>query len=107
MPYFILSSRAVERRWVEPAPEQGTHYYNASEIPPEWHQWLTGRRDDPPSAESVLQAEAARNALRQKAAALEDAEIGQKFRVHSLNATQVASVDRTRVLLLMLPPESA
>lgn len=61
--------------------EKGTHYYDAKEIPPEWHQWLTARRDEPPSAEAVLQGEAARNALRQKAAALEDAEIGQKLRV--------------------------
>lgn len=73
----------VERRWVEFPSEKGTHYYDAKEIPPEWHQWLTARRDEPPSAEAVLQGEAARNALRHKAAALEDAEIGQRLRAHA------------------------
>jgi NADH:ubiquinone oxidoreductase subunit len=61
--------------------EKGTHYYDAKEIPPEWHQWLTSKRETPPSAESVQQAEAARNALREKAAALEDAQIGERLRV--------------------------
>ncbi len=28
----------VERRWVEPDPKKGYHYYDANEIAPEWHQ---------------------------------------------------------------------
>jgi NADH:ubiquinone oxidoreductase subunit len=68
--------------------EKGTHYYDAKEIPPEWHQWLTSKRDTPPSAESVRQAEAARNALREKAAALEDAQIGERLRVRSCSQAQ-------------------
>lgn len=33
----------VERRWVEPDPAKGHHYYDASEIAPEWHQVIKER----------------------------------------------------------------
>lgn len=46
-------------------------------------QWLTSRRDAPPDAATVLKAEAERNAIRQRAAALEDADVGQRLRVSS------------------------
>ena len=36
---------------------------------------------EPPSEENVRQAEAARDAVRQKAAAIEDAQLGQRLRV--------------------------
>ncbi|KAF8913730.1 NDUFA12-domain-containing protein [Gymnopilus junonius] len=38
-------------RWVDLA----QHEYNASQVPPEWHSWISHIRKDPPNQDSVMQ----------------------------------------------------
>ncbi|KAF8309681.1 NDUFA12-domain-containing protein [Clavulina sp. PMI_390] len=40
------------QRWVDYA----QHDNNATQVPPEWHSWLTHIRKDPPSQDPVVQA---------------------------------------------------
>ncbi|KAF8529156.1 NDUFA12-domain-containing protein [Hysterangium stoloniferum] len=39
-------------RWVD----YSQHEYNASQVPPEWHAWLSHIRKDPPAEDKVMQA---------------------------------------------------
>jgi len=38
-------------RWVDFA----EHDYNASQVPPEWHSWISHIRKDPPAEDKILQ----------------------------------------------------
>jgi len=39
-------------RWVDLA----QHEYNASQVPPEWHAWISHIRKDPPTEDKIMQA---------------------------------------------------
>ncbi|KIO29985.1 hypothetical protein M407DRAFT_242352 [Tulasnella calospora MUT 4182] len=39
-------------RWVDYA----QHEFNASQVPPEWHSWISHIRKEPPAQDSLLQA---------------------------------------------------
>jgi NADH dehydrogenase (ubiquinone) 1 alpha subcomplex subunit 12 len=39
-------------RWVDLA----QHEFNASQVPPEWHSWLSHIRKDPPTKDSAMKA---------------------------------------------------
>ncbi|ORY35610.1 NDUFA12-domain-containing protein [Naematelia encephala] len=40
------------QRWVD----YTQHEYNATQVPPEWHSWLTHIRKDPPTEDPIMQA---------------------------------------------------
>lgn len=77
-----------ERRWVEFPSEKGAHYYDASSMPPEWHQWLNHGRSQAPTEQHIMEAEAAREAIRQKAAIIDDAAFGQRLRAQAYSVNQ-------------------
>lgn len=77
-----------ERRWVEFPREKGPHFYDANSMPPEWHQWLNHGRAEPPSEQHILEAEAARDSIRQKAAAIDDAAFGQRLRAQAYGVNE-------------------
>ncbi|KAK0467968.1 NADH ubiquinone oxidoreductase subunit NDUFA12-domain-containing protein [Desarmillaria tabescens] len=39
-------------RWVDYA----QHFYQASQVPPEWHSWIQHIRKDPPTQDSIMQS---------------------------------------------------
>ncbi|KZV64011.1 NDUFA12-domain-containing protein [Peniophora sp. CONT] len=39
-------------RWVDLA----QHEYNATQVPPEWHSWISHIRKEPPTADKIIQA---------------------------------------------------
>lgn len=65
-------------------------------------QWLTSRREAPPDAETVLRAEAERHAIQQRAAALEDADIGQKLRVGRTDCLYLFSASLSNAFVHLL-----
>lgn len=44
---WVLVAIAGQHRWVEYA---DIHNFDASQIPPEWHGWMTHTFDEPPTA---------------------------------------------------------
>lgn len=48
-PYYFVP----RNRWVEFNPERGLGY-NASQIPPEWHRWMTHMTEYPPTVEKPV-----------------------------------------------------
>lgn len=48
-PYYFVP----RNRWVEFNPEKGLDY-NASQIPPEWHRWMTHMTEYPPTVEKPV-----------------------------------------------------
>ncbi|KAF7317094.1 NADH dehydrogenase [ubiquinone] 1 alpha subcomplex subunit [Mycena chlorophos] len=40
------------QRWVDYA----QHHYHASQVPPEWHAWISHIRKDPPTEDPIVQA---------------------------------------------------
>ncbi|CAH7668260.1 NADH ubiquinone oxidoreductase subunit NDUFA12-domain-containing protein [Phakopsora pachyrhizi] len=49
--YEDPSESFLRNRWVDYA----VHDYNASQIPPEWHSWMSHVRKDPPTEDPVIQ----------------------------------------------------
>ncbi|KAK0206182.1 NADH ubiquinone oxidoreductase subunit NDUFA12-domain-containing protein [Desarmillaria ectypa] len=39
-------------RWVD----YSQHFYQASQVPPEWHSWIQHIRKDPPTQDSIVQS---------------------------------------------------
>lgn len=48
-PYYFVP----RNRWVEFNPKVGLEY-NASQIPPEWHRWMTHMTEYPPTVEKLV-----------------------------------------------------
>ncbi|GAA5938388.1 hypothetical protein JCM1841_006727 [Sporobolomyces salmonicolor] len=50
--YENLDDTLWRHRWVDFA----SHDFNASQVTPEWHAWVSHMRHDPPNADPVMQA---------------------------------------------------
>lgn len=52
MPIVNINVISGRHRWVDLA----QHEFNASQVPPEWHSWISHIRKDPPTEDSVMKA---------------------------------------------------
>ncbi|OBZ76115.1 NADH dehydrogenase [ubiquinone] 1 alpha subcomplex subunit 12 [Grifola frondosa] len=50
-PCTLDSSRSGRHRWVDFA----QHDFNATQVPAEWHSWISHIRKDPPPEDNVMQ----------------------------------------------------